>query len=142
MHTPLAGQAAFVSGAGSGIGYAICRSLAGAGAMVALNDIDPAVAEAAAARLNQELGAELVHAYPGDVADVEGVRAIIADVGGRLGGPHICVANAGITRFGSFLDDEPADFDRLMAVNLRGTYFAAQAAARAMPQKRSPGGSC
>lgn len=132
MSQLFAGQSAFVTGAGSGIGYAICRALAGAGARVALNDIDPALAETAAARINAELGAEAVFAYPGDVADVASIRASVAEAGARLGGPHICVANAGITRFGSFLDDEPAGFDRLMAVNLRGSYFTAQAAARAM----------
>lgn len=139
MDTSLTGQVAFVSGAGAGIGYALCRDLAGAGAKVILNDIDPALAEAAAARINGEVAAEAVRAYPGDVADVEWLRHAMADFGERLGGPHICVANAGVTRFGAFLDDEPAAFDRLMAVNLRGSYFTAQAAARAMVAQRLAG---
>ncbi|MBX0330736.1 SDR family oxidoreductase [Oscillochloris sp. ZM17-4] len=139
MNTPLAGHVAFVSGAGTGIGYAVCRSLADAGALVALNDIDPDAARDAAARLNEGRVADAVRAYPGDIADVEWVRATIDEVGARLGGPHICVANAGITRFGSFLDDEPTGFDRLMAVNLRGTYFTAQAAARAMIAQKIAG---
>lgn len=130
MSTLLAGQVAFVTGAGAGIGYAVAAALAEAGARVALNDLDPELAAAAAARLGGE-GAQ-VAPYPGDIADVAGLRATVAQVGAELGGPHICVANAGITRFEAFLAAEPASFDRLTAVNLRGSYFTAQAAARAM----------
>jgi 3-oxoacyl-[acyl-carrier protein] reductase len=132
MSTGLAGQVALVTGAGAGIGYAVAEALAGAGARVALNDIDPALAAAAVARIHAQLGHAQVAAYPGDIADVAALRAIVARVGAELGGPHICVANAGITCFEAFLDAEPERFDHLMAVNLRGTYFTAQAAARAM----------
>lgn len=128
MSAPLAGQVALVTGAGAGIGFAVAEALAGAGARVALNDLDPALAAAAAARVGPGLAA----AYPADIADVAALRAAVARVAAELGGPHICVANAGITRFEPFLDAEPERFDRLTAVNLRGTYFTAQAAARAM----------
>lgn len=132
MSTELAGQTALVTGAGSGIGYAVAEALAAAGARVALNDIDPALAGAAAAQINGRLAQPLVAAYAGDIADVAALRALVARVGAELGGPQICVANAGITRFEAFLEAEPAGFDRLLAVNLRGSYFTAQAAARAM----------
>jgi len=97
-----------------------------------LNDIDPALATAAVARIDAQLGLPQAVAYPCDIADVAALRAIVARVSAELGGPHICVANAGITCFEAFLDAEPERFDQLMAVNLRGTYFTAQAAARAM----------
>lgn len=144
MSEPLDGQVALVTGAGAGIGFAIALALAGAGVRVALNDVDPALAEAAAARINAAAGAgvspaSLAVAYPGDIADVAGVRAMIARVGEELGGPQICVANAGVTRFAAFLEAEPDGFDRLTAVNLRGTYFTAQAAARAMVARGEPG---
>jgi 3-oxoacyl-[acyl-carrier protein] reductase len=132
MSEPLTNQVALVTGAGAGIGYAVAAELAAAGCRVALNDIDPALAAAAAARLNAGLPEALVAPFPFDVADVAAVRAAVERVGAELGPPRICVANAGITRFHSFLDAEPEAFDRLMAVNLRGTYFTAQAAARAM----------
>ncbi|GAB4423083.1 MAG: SDR family NAD(P)-dependent oxidoreductase [Chloroflexi bacterium OHK40] len=132
MTTGLASQVALVTGAGAGIGYAIAEVLANAGVAVALNDLRADLAVAAAARINAGLPAPLVTAYPGDVADVVAMRALLERIGAERGGPHICVANAGITRFARFLEAEPAEFDELTAVNLRGSYFTAQAAARAM----------
>lgn len=130
----LAGKVALVTGAGAGIGYAVAEGLARAGARVALNDVGEREAHLAATRLN---GAHPdderpARAYAGDIADVTAMRGLVAQVIAELGGLHICVANAGITRFAPFLDAEPEPFDQLLAVNLRGTYFTAQAAARAM----------
>lgn len=139
MSESFAGRIAFVTGAGTGLGYAACEALALAGATVALNDIDPTCAAAAATQLNAACGTERVYPYAGDVADVAGIRADIATICTQLGTPDICLANAGITHFGTFLDYEPEAFDRLMAVNLRGTYFTAQAAARAMVAQQLPG---
>jgi glucose 1-dehydrogenase len=139
MDDRFAGKVAYITGAGAGLGYAACLALAQAGASVALNDLDPALAAAAAAQINDAIGTERVYAFPGDIADVAAVRAQVAAIGAQLGPPAICVANAGITMFGTFLDDEPARFDRLMAVNLRGTYFTAQACARAMVAQQLAG---
>lgn len=133
------GQVALVTGAGAGIGYAVAAALAGQGARVALNDIDPRLAEAAADQINRGAGRALVAPYPCDIGDVAALRAVVARVGADMGGPHICVANAGITSFAPFLDAEPEGVDRLLAVNLRGTYFTAQAAARAMVAQRIAG---
>lgn len=132
MSVELAGRIALVTGAGAGIGAAIVEMLARAGAQVALNDRDPELARTAAERLNATLPNAPVRAYPGDIADVDALRAAVDQIVAELGGLHICVANAGITRFEPFLEAEPARFDQLLAVNLRGTYFTAQAAARAM----------
>src|SRR4051794_33948000 len=101
------GRTALITGAGIGIGYAVCRALAREGAAVALNDMDPAAAEKAAAALNEELGVERVYAYPADVADIDAMRGIVQHISERFGGLHICVANAGITQFGKFLDYRP-----------------------------------
>lgn len=144
MSDTLDGQVALVTGAGAGIGFAVAWALAEAGVRVALNDVDGALAAAAAAKINRAAGAgaasaNLAVAYPGDIADVAGVRALVGRIAAELGGPQICVANAGITRFAPFLDAEPDAFDRLLAVNLRGTYFTAQAAARAMLGQGRPG---
>ncbi len=125
-------QAVLVTGAGIGIGYALARSFALAGANVALNDLDPAVAQAAADTINAEAGAERVRPYGLDVADVAAVRAMVAEVDAELGGLRVAAAVAGLTNYGSFLDYTPEAFDRLTSVNLRGSYFTAQAAARAM----------
>lgn len=133
------GKVVLVTGAGIGIGYEICRSFAASGAQVMLNDIDAGCAEQAAQELNKELGHTCVYAYPFDNADVNAIRKTVADVVERFGGLHITVANAGITHIKPFLETEPADLDRLMGVNLRGTYFIAQASAQVMIAKEVAG---
>ena len=133
------GKAVLVTGAGSGIGYALCQAFAGAGATVALNEIDPALCQQAARQINETLGVEQVHPYACDVADVEAVRTMcqhFVDTAGRL---DIAIANAGITHYGAFLTTTPEAFDRLTSVNLRGSFFTAQAAARIMIEAHIPG---
>jgi glucose 1-dehydrogenase len=133
------GKAVLVTGAGSGIGYALCQAFASAGAMVALNDIDPALSQRAAQQINTALRTEGVHPYPGDVADVEVVRTMchrFVDTVGRL---DIVIANAGITNYGAFLTTTPEAFDRLTSVNLRGSFFTAQTAAKIMIDAHTPG---
>jgi 3-oxoacyl-[acyl-carrier protein] reductase len=128
-----------VTGAGVGIGYEICREFALEGAVVALNDINASLAAKAAAAINQEVGRQAVYAYGCDVADVAGVRAMFADFVSKIGRLDIAVANAGLTNFGEFLTYTPEAFDRLTSVNLRGSYFTAQAAARIMIEKQISG---
>jgi glucose 1-dehydrogenase len=134
-----AGKVALVTGAGVGIGYEICRAFAKEGAHVALNDVDATLATRAAESINAEIGAERVSAWGGDVADVPATRTMIREIAERFGRLDIAVANAGITLGGRFLDYEPQDFDRLLSVNLRGSYFTAQAAARVMLEKATGG---
>jgi 3-oxoacyl-[acyl-carrier protein] reductase len=125
-------KVALVTGAGVGIGFAICQALAEADAWVALNDLDDALAEQAAEQINDTLGRQRVFAYAGDVADSTAVSHIISHFATEHGRFDIAIANAGITNYGPFLDYGPEAFDRVMAVNLRGSYFTAQAAARQM----------
>jgi 3-oxoacyl-[acyl-carrier protein] reductase len=134
------GYGVVVTGAGVGIGYAICQAFAEAGAFVALNDIDGNLAGQAAAQINEQVGAEQVTPYALDVADVEAVRAMIRDFAARYDRLDVVIANAGITNYGSFLDYTPAAFDRLTAVNLRGSYFTAQAGAREMLARKTAHG--
>jgi 3-oxoacyl-[acyl-carrier protein] reductase len=133
------GKVVLVTGAGIGIGYEICRGFAASGALVMLNDIDPNSAEQAAQSLNQEFDRRCVFAYPFDNANVAAIRKTVASIVERFGGLHIAVANAGITHIKPFLETEPDDLDRLLAVNLRGTYFVAQASAQAMIAQRTAG---
>ncbi len=133
------GKAVLVTGAGAGIGYALCHAFASAGATVALNDIDPTLCQTAARQINVALGSERVHPYACDVADVEAVRTMFQrflEAAGRL---DIAVANAGITDYGAFLTCTPEAFDRLTSVNLRGSFFTAQTAARIMVDAHIPG---
>ena len=117
-------RAALVTGGGSGIGRAICVALAAAGRHVVAADVDGAAAADTAA----EVGGEAVTL---DVADVPAVRRTVAEVDARrpLG---VVVANAGIALRRPLVDVEPAEFDALMAVNVRGVFFVIQGALRAM----------
>ncbi len=134
-----AGKAVLVTGAGSGIGYALCQAFADAGAMVALNDIDPALCQRAAQQINGSLDAERVYPYACDVADVAAVESMFQRFVEQAGRLDIVVANAGITNYGEFLTYTPEAFDRLMGVNLRGSFFTAQYAARLMIDAHIPG---
>lgn len=128
-----------VTGAGVGIGYEICREFAAQGAIVALNDIDGELARQSATQINEELGWEAVYSYAFDVADVAAIRSTFADFANKAGRLDVAVANAGLTNFGEFLTYTPEAFDRLTSVNLRGSYFTAQAAAQIMIEKKISG---
>lgn len=132
-HKPFANQTALVTGAGVGIGYEIARRLALGGARVLLNDIDGALAAEAAANITAEGG--VCHAADGDVADVLVVQSLVAQAVVDFGGLDMAVSNAGLTSWGDFFDYRPEDFDRVLAINLRGSFFLAQAAARQMREQ-------
>ena len=138
MHS-YTGKTVIVTGAGSGIGYTVAKRFAEAGAWVALNDYNADLAQKAVQTLNSELDRESVHAFAGDVADAGFIQQMVDQVVERSGRLDVMIANAGITDYGPFLDYNPAAFDRLTGVNLRGTYFSAQAAAKAMIAANIPG---
>src|SRR5260370_32573642 len=117
-----AGKAVLVTGAGTGIGYALCQAFASAGATVALNDIDSTLCQKAAQQINGTLGVERVHPYACDVADVESVRTMcqrFVDTARRL---DIPIANAAITNYSCSLTYTPDAFDRLTNVKPRRTF--------------------
>jgi 3-oxoacyl-[acyl-carrier protein] reductase len=135
----LSRKAVLITGAGAGIGYALCQAFARAGATVGLNDINPMLCQRSTQKINHSLGIERVHAYVCDVADVQAVRTMFHRFVDQVGQLDIAIANAGITHYGSFLADTPEAFDRLTSVNLRGSYFTAQTAARIMINVGIPG---
>lgn len=122
-------QTVIVTGAGEGIGYEVARQFCQEGAAALLNDIRPERAQAAAESISAETGAPCV-AAAGDVADVDFVRGLVDTAVEAFGGLSVCVCNAGLTSWGDFFEYQPADFERVVSVNLRGSYFLAQAAAR------------
>jgi len=131
------GRAAVVTGAGRGIGREIARQLALEGASVLLNDEDETLAEETARAIRAE-GA-VVRAAGGDVADPRVTRGLVDNAVAAFGRLDAAVANAGITMHCDFLDYRPEDLDRLVAVNLRGSFFLAQAAARRFREQATPG---
>jgi NAD(P)-dependent dehydrogenase (short-subunit alcohol dehydrogenase family) len=129
------GKVALVTGAGSGLGRASAERLSAEGAAVVLIDIDEAAVDAVAAGLGGE--ALVVVA---DVADEEAVGDAVARAVDRFGRIDLHHLNAGI--FGSFiaLPDLPVDeFERVMAVNVRGQFLGLRAAFRQFSAQRSAG---
>ncbi len=126
----LAGKTALVTGAARGIGAAIATRLASEGARVALGDLDAATVEKLAARLPTDCRGHRL-----DVADDESVRTTVRAVEAEFGAIEILVNNAGIDRIQPFLESEPDIWDRLLAVNLRGTIAMCHAVASLMSER-------
>ncbi len=120
----LRGKVAVVTGAARGIGAAVARELARSGAQVALVGLEPVELASAA-----EDCARLSHAkaYVADVTDSGRMAAVAAEVAADFGAVDIVVANAGIAIGGPFADADPAEFDRVIEVNLLGSARTARA---------------
>lgn len=125
----LKGKVALVTGAGGGIGAIIAEGYVSAGAAVTLCDNDEDKVAAAVDRLADK---GTVLGVPCDVTDAEAVATAFADVVAKLGGIDILCTAAGLAMRTPAIDLSAAEFDRIMAVNVKGTFLAAQAAARAM----------
>lgn len=121
----LTGGVAVVTGGGSGIGAETCVVLARYGAAVAVCDVDEAGASRVAERIRAEGGnAVCVHH---DVRSLESGRTMVATVEAELGPIGILVNNAGVSRRVPFLELDEAEWDRLMAINVKGVVLTTQA---------------
>ncbi|HUQ65329.1 MAG TPA: SDR family oxidoreductase [Flavitalea sp.] len=127
-------KVAIVTGAGQGIGYEIAKQLCGEGARVVLNDIDTTLATEAALRI----GSNCV-ALAGDSSDLVFIHKMVETAVAEFGSTDIVIANSGITLFGDFLDYPAESFNRVMNVNLGGSFFLAQVAAKQMIRQGSGG---
>jgi 2-hydroxycyclohexanecarboxyl-CoA dehydrogenase len=116
----MTGRVAVVTGAASGIGLGIARQLAADGHAIAMVDVDAQSAQDAADALSGR-GCSAV-AFGADVADRNALERVFSSIREKLGSVTIVVTSAGIESFDSVLDITPEKWDRILAVNLTGTF--------------------
>lgn len=134
-------KVALVTGAGQGIGRAIARTLSREGATVVVNDLIPERAESAAAEL-RATGARAL-AVPADVSDLAQATALVRRAEEEYGRVDILVNNAGISpksmpgpRKAAIWEMDPAEWERVVRVNLTGAFYMARAVAPGMRERR------
>lgn len=128
----LRGKTAIVTGGAGGIGSAICRRLAEEGVRVGVLDLRPEAAEAVAAAIGN--GAVALAA---DITDHAAVIETVASFEGRVAPVDILVNNAGWDKFAWFLDTDPALWERIIAINLKGPINLHHAVLKGMQARRS-----
>ena len=128
------GKVVLVTGAGSGIGRATALAFAREGAAVAVADVSPAKAEAVAAEVSAVGGRAVAVAC--DVSRPEDCARAVRDTEAALGPLDVLVNNAGIGASGTVITTDEATWDRLMAVNVKGTYLMSRAALSVMLPRR------
>jgi 3-oxoacyl-[acyl-carrier protein] reductase len=129
----LKSQIALVTGGSRGIGLAVARELASAGARVAVVARDETRAQGAAAELPGQGHA----GFSADVASSESVNALISRVESELGTPDVVVNNAGVTRDNLLMRLKDEDWDAVLDTNLRGAFNVIRAITRGMMKKKA-----
>jgi 3-oxoacyl-[acyl-carrier protein] reductase len=123
------GRAAIVTGAARGIGYGIAHRFASEGARVAVVDLDESAAKKSAAALPGAEHPKTSHVGIGcDVSDTDSVQSAVDRVVAEIGGVHILVNNAGITRDNLLFKMTEEDWDQVIGVHLRGAFLMTRAA--------------
>jgi 3-oxoacyl-[acyl-carrier protein] reductase len=134
MAERLSGKVAIVTGAAHGIGRAIAERYAAEGASVVVCDVNAAGAEDVAKAIAAKGGNSI--AVTADVSDSAAVDRLFAETEQRFGPVNVLVNNAGLTNTERhFLQGDEAWWDRIHAVNLKGTYLCALRAAKGMAQR-------
>ncbi len=128
-----ADKVAAITGGGSGIGKEVAARLVAEGASVVINGRDAAKLEAAAREIDPS--GQKVAVSPGDIADPATGAALVDLAVSRFGGLDVLVNNAGVFNPKPFLDLTEADYDWYLDTILKGKFFTAQAAAKAMKDK-------
>jgi glucose 1-dehydrogenase len=134
----LAGKVAIVTGAGSGIGQGIAKQLGCEGAKVIIDYLgsDTGAEETLKAIQSCQGDGEIVQA---DVTSMNDVRALVDQAWKRFGSADILVNNAGMEIRSDFWETTEEEYDKVMAVNLRGPFFLAQAFVQRLRDAKKPG---
>jgi 3-oxoacyl-[acyl-carrier protein] reductase len=132
----LEGKVALVTGASRGIGRAVALTLAREGASVAVNYVNGAKEAEGVANEIKAIGRRAI-TVKADVSNQEQVKKMFAEVIKSLGGVDILVNNAGILIPTSLMETTEGDWDRVMAINLRGPFNCTQEAAKTMMHKKN-----
>jgi glucose 1-dehydrogenase len=134
----LAGKVAIVTGAGSGIGQAIAERLGSEGAKVIVDYVGSAEGAKQTQRAITQSGGE-GQTVLADISNVGADRSLVDAAWSRFGSADILVNNAGVEHKSDFWDTTEADYDKVMAVNLRGPFFLSQAFVRRLRDAKKPG---
>ena len=138
LSKPLAGKVGVVTGASREIGAAMAEALAARGAAVVVSHFrEPELAEATVERIRAAGGSALAH--DADCSQVAETRRLVERATREFGRLDVFVANAGLTMWAPFLEYTEAAWDTVMDLNLKGSFFAAQAAAQQMIRQGTPG---
>ena len=130
-----AGKVVVVTGGGGGIGGATCRKFAGEGAKVAVFDLDLDAAGKVAAEIEQAGG--VAAAFACDIANRAHVDAAVAAAEAKLGPIDVLINNAGWDVFRPFVKTEPAQWEKLIAINLTGALHMHHAVLPGMAARKS-----
>ena len=133
------GQTAIITGGANGIGYGIAEYLIDNGAKVVINDINQEATDQAVRDLNKRVAGR-AFGYTGNAGDVDFLYEMV-DYAAALPDSRLelVVANAGLTEFGDFFEFTEKSFEKVVNLNLRGTFFLVQAATRKMREQQSGG---
>lgn len=140
MPKMLENKVAVITGAARGIGLACAERFVAEGAAVVLSDVRDEAGEQAAEKLRANGGE--AHYRSCDVTDEAAIQSLMDFAGERWGRIDVVIANAGIVHTADILELTAADFDRVLAVNLRGVFLTGQRAARRMVAQSPDGDGC
>ena len=131
----LKGKTALITGAGRGIGRATAIALAKEGVNIGMLGLTLANLEKVTAEL-EEFDVNVAGAVA-DVSDFESVQHAVEHIIGELGSIDILINNAGTAKFGGFLELDPEEWEKIIQVNLMGTYYVTRAVLPGMVERKT-----